>query len=508
MSKAKKGIAVVAACAVVIAVAVSTLGATSAVTTEAPQEVDNRARVETRLPEIGNIVVQGEFIGTVDPDQQVTIYPKASGEVLSVNYSVGDTVEAGDILIEIDSEALRLSIAQTQATISSAEAKAEFSLSMAEKKLENQEYNIDEGIDAEILQAEAAIKTAENTILSCEHEVSNTRRDIRDLRDDKLQVPDGSSYDEYIEAKQRLLSTAEVKLEGAQTALQQAQTSLEALRELKKQQTASEQDNVELAKLNTDFSDQRIAVQKLQNDLKNYTVRAPISGVIEQRNIDPYGIASPSGPVFVISNKDVMNISFNVSETTLDHMQIGDKVTLDKNGVTFEGTISEINTMVNAQSGLYTIKAMVENPPVSLHSGSSVKVFAETQKAENEILVPIDFLYYDGGAPYVYIAENGVARKVFVETGIANDESIQILSGISKSDQIITTWNSNLADGAEIVLRGEESGANDSPAAVTSEAEESSADESTAASAPAEGEESEVDDSPAASTSESEEAPA
>jgi len=59
--------------------------------------------VSTITPRIGDIVVIGEYIGTIQPNQQVSVIPGIPGEVKSVHFAVGDRVEAGDILFTIDS---------------------------------------------------------------------------------------------------------------------------------------------------------------------------------------------------------------------------------------------------------------------------------------------------------------------------------------------------------------------------------------------------------------------
>jgi RND family efflux transporter MFP subunit len=190
----------------------------------------------------------------------------------------------------------------------------------------------------------------------------------------------------------------------------------------------------------------------MENDLKNYVVTANISGFIESRSQDPQDMAAPQAPMFVISNKDSMTVAFNVPEKALLNMNIGDSVKIEKNDAVYTGTITETASSVDPRSGLFTVKATLNNPPETLLTGSAVKVSAETQKAGNSIVVPIDAVYYESGAPYVFIAENGFAKKVSIETGIANDKDIQVLSGLAASDLVIVTWNSNLRDGSELII--------------------------------------------------------
>lgn len=64
--------------------------------------------------------------------------------------------------------------------------------------------------------------------------------------------------------------------------------------------------------------------------------------------------------------------------------------------------------------------------------------------------IPVDSVYYSGGDAYVYTYDNGTVHQVPVEVGIYDSQLAQILSGISMSDQVITTWSSELYEGSQV----------------------------------------------------------
>ena len=67
--------------------------------------------------------------------------------------------------------------------------------------------------------------------------------------------------------------------------------------------------------------------------------------------------------------------------------------------------------------------------------------------------LPVDCVYYDGGDAYVYTYENGTVHKVPVEVGIYDSERAEIVSGISEDNLVITTWTSELTEGALVTLQ-------------------------------------------------------
>jgi len=417
------------------------------------EETSTDIVVDTMTPVVGSIYVTGEFVGTVEPSQQVSVYPKASGEVLNTYYNVGDMVEKGAVLLQINSSTLQNTIAQTQASLSTSAAKAQLNLEMAEKDLENYYSGVEEGYNSALLSAEATVESAEKKVELASSNLWSQRHTYTSAKNGET---DTDYSDQELQALKDKISQLEIELESAQLSLEQAEANLEAVKKQVQEKADSAVDSVALAELNADLTQQYLALEQLESQLSDYSVTAPISGVIEQREIDPYDMASTASAVYVISNKDAMTVSFNVSETTLSYMRVGDTVTVDKNGNTCTGYITEVASMVDSSSGLFTIKATVETSSFELLSGSTVKIYATTQKVEDEMLVQIDSIYYEDGNPYVYVYENGTAVQRFVETGISDDSQIQILSGLSYSDQVISTWSSHLANGAEVVLVGSE----------------------------------------------------
>lgn len=73
---------------------------------EAEPEYEHRPTVSTVMPETGDIFLYAELTGTIEPQSKAAVIPKMGGEVLEVHFQAGDYVEAGTVLLTIDSDAL------------------------------------------------------------------------------------------------------------------------------------------------------------------------------------------------------------------------------------------------------------------------------------------------------------------------------------------------------------------------------------------------------------------
>lgn len=217
----------------------------------------------------------------------------------------------------------------------------------------------------------------------------------------------------------------------------------------------SAQAQVESAKVG--MSAAQVGIDSAQYQVDMYTLTAPISGVIEAVNVEDHGFASSGNPAFVISNKNTMTITFHVSEGIRNTFQIGQQIQVDRSGKIYDAAITEIGTMLDASSGLFQVKASVDDVDGGLLTGSTVKIIADTYAQEDALLIPYDAVYYDDSQSYVYVAENGKAVRKNIETGIFNETTITVLSGLTAQDQLIVSWSSNLRDGADVSLKDAES---------------------------------------------------
>ena len=77
-------------------------------------------------------------------------------------------------------------------------------------------------------------------------------------------------------------------------------------------------------------------------------------------------------------------------------LNIGDPVTVEKNGTDYSGAISEIGSMVDASTGLFKVKATLGDAD-GLASGTMVKVYVTAEKADNVMVVPADCVNYSNG---------------------------------------------------------------------------------------------------------------
>lgn len=425
---------------------------------ETVQEADSAVLVEAQAAGRDTLVLSNQFVGNVSPQEQVYVIPFASGTVTEVNYNVGDYVNAGDVLFKIDDEGAQLQLTQAQLSATSAQQQVDMANGASQQSTDLQ-------LQSAQVQAQSAYEQAQIAYV----QAKDAYDDYCDLEDDIDELEDAieaaaavsggnAANIAQMQAELASLNAAVAKMEaaGVEQAFWRAESAYEAAEaglDISNQSTALTQGDIREStkeQSQTSLALAQLGVESAELALSYYTVTAPISGVIQSRSVEVNGIAASSSPAFVIANENTMTVTFNVSESVMKTLQIGDAVKVERNGVLYDGNITEVGVAVNQQTGLFIVKATVMADGESLPSGVSVKVSSDTYSAENEIIIPYDAVYFENEGAYVYTVKDGHAVKTYVTTGIFDDTRIQIIDGISEGDIVITSWSPRLLDGVEV----------------------------------------------------------
>lgn len=363
--------------------------------------------VDGVMPSQGDVVVNTSYIGKIVPKESVLVYPTVSGTVDKINYQVGSQVSAGDVLFEIDDTA------------------AQNAISEAEKNYEDTKKEID--------QAKSETKNKEDETRKEELSALADRRDAAKKLYDSLKKTEGVSKDD--------LSLAEEAYKNAQKDYESASKTTGSTTTSSTQETAYSQ-KLEEAQAQIDAA-------KAEADA--YQVKTPINGVVESVNIVEGDLVSVRRATFVISNKDNMEVTFKVTEAGKNALNSGDKIQVEKDGMTYEASITEIGVTAEEESNLFEVRAAL-GAGSAFSTGMSVTVYADTQKASDVLKIPYDALYFQGDKTYVYCVREKKAVKTEVKVGMMNGEEAEILEGLTGEDIVISTWSPQLKHGASVEL--------------------------------------------------------
>ena len=196
----------------------------------------------------------------------------------------------------------------------------------------------------------------------------------------------------------------------------------------------------------------QVQLDTLQKSISDCAVKAPLTGVVTQRNVEIGGFASAAAPAYVVMDLSKIKVEVGVSETVLNTIKIGDKVDVLMTAVSelpLEGTVSTVSPAAG-QTGMYTVKIELDNADGIIKSGMMAEVSFTAESAEDTIVLPRNSVITKDDETYVYVVENGTAKKVPVELGIEAADTIEITKGLKDGDDVVTKGQTYISDGEEV----------------------------------------------------------
>ena len=414
------------------------------------QEAVSAVLVDAQAAGRGTLVLSNQFVGTISPEESVYIIPLAQGTVTDTFFEVGDEVKEGDVLFKIDDSMAKLQLDQAKLSYASAQQQADSALTTQQESANIQLETSVSGAEANYVAAQVQWKNAGDAVDTLEDAVNKAKKAVKQLKDAGAPQEAIDEANKALKDLKEKKSQAELAFNAAEAAYNYATATYEAAKSSKELTQGEILDDTK-EQLGTSLQLAKLGVESAELALSYYQVTTPISGKVIAKNVEVNGMATSASYAYVIAGEDTMTVTFQVSESIMNTLQQGQKIMIERNGAEFEGVITEIGNAVNMQTGLFQIKAAVHASGTQLPSGVSVKITSETYTAKDQILVPYDAVYYESqGGRYVYTVQNGHAVKTYVNTGIFDDNSMEIIDGISEGDIVITSWSPRLIDGVEV----------------------------------------------------------
>lgn len=208
----------------------------------------------------------------------------------------------------------------------------------------------------------------------------------------------------------------------------------------------------QLDNMKTQLAAAKSRLDRSRKMLDDAVVKAPMSGIINARYIEPGSLIAPNAPLFDIVNDSQLKVMVGVPETKVKLLSKGQKVTATNSaepGKTYTGAISFVG--VKTDRGLNYPVEIVLDKDSSLRAGMYLKVLFSDNTLREGILIPRKAIVGSAKAANVYVVENGKAVQKEVVLGEMIGDKVEILEGISAGEQVISAGIMNVADGTEVV---------------------------------------------------------
>lgn len=429
--------------------------------------------VYTQKVSIGDIDTQLNISGKVMSEEKVTLFAPAEAKIEEIEVDKGDVVKTGDVLLCFDQEAVAYAKqkSELEGKISSADynsnvqynneqraklTQAEADIAQYQAEVDNYERYVEDltngitdvtalkradlyakiySVEKEMNAYELAMQIPEDDTdfdaltrkkVEKQNELNKLNNELSLLSDYKTEY----GWEDLLTQAKKDLADCEERLAEAKS----AKTSAEAALENGSKMTGYELNKEKAALETTD------AQKKYEQALNGFT--AGFNGVISKVDAVEGASVQEGAELMTLESIDDVCVEFQASKYALETLSIGQPAEITISGKSYTGTVSKINHIAEENnSGTATVAARVhiDNPDENIFLGLDAKLKILTASEQGVLQVPVEAVNVDSQGEFCYLIENGVLVKKYVTIGISSETYIQIVEGLSKDQEIVTT---------------------------------------------------------------------
>ena len=209
----------------------------------------------------------------------------------------------------------------------------------------------------------------------------------------------------------------------------------------------------ELENAETSAKTAKAEMENAQLQLSRCTVTAPMSGVIRRLDAKVGLLLNVADPIARILEIDRVKALIGIPESDVDTVRNVDEVQLTiqaLNNLVVKGRKHVLASSPNNAARLYNLELAIPNPEGRLLPGMFVRGEIVKEVAENALSIPLYTVITRNGERFVYVEEDGLAKRRPVELGILEGWRVQVKKGLFPGDRVIVEGHRNVEEGQKL----------------------------------------------------------
>ncbi len=373
--------------------------------------------VEAAHPTVGPISDEIAADAILAPISAAAISPRVSAPIRAEYVQRGAHVHRGQLLVSLDDRDLQGSALESSGALLSAQA----NLTATTQTTIPEEVK---KAELDLAQQKAALAVA-----------SRTARERQALY--KQGALSGREAD--------AASAAEVQAQAAYDATRQHAALLEQTTRLTDQQAAQGQ-----------LTSAQGRLENAQAQISFASLRSPIDGVVTDRPLFPGETAAAGTPVITVMDTSSLLAKLHLAQASAQKLRLGRSARVTVPGLEhpLDATVSFISPALDPGSTTVEVWLKLPNSDGRLKVGTPVHAVLEGRTVPNALQVPVSAIVPadDGSTNLVVVQPDGTTKKQPVTVGLRTADTVQILSGVSVRDSVVTQGGYGLDDGTKVVV--------------------------------------------------------
>ncbi len=214
----------------------------------------------------------------------------------------------------------------------------------------------------------------------------------------------------------------------------------------------------ELDRAKADLDRDAARVETIRARLAKTRIVAPFGGIVGARRVSPGDVLTSASALVNVESIDPLKLEFEVPERYLPLLAVNQSVNVRVTAFPdrrFPGIVYFIDPRVTSANRAVPVKARVPNTAEVLHPGMYANVELVVQDKPGAITVPEQALIPQGDQVFVFrVKKGGTVELVPVRTGIRSAGVVEIASGLSAGDRVVSAGHQKIGPGSKVVPFG------------------------------------------------------
>lgn len=235
-----------------------------------------------------------------------------------------------------------------------------------------------------------------------------------------------------------------------------AKTTFDRQQRLWNQKIGSE---LQFLQAQSNYQAQAKAVSQLQKQIEKTSVRAPFSGTIDDVITEQGSVVGAGqSQLMRIVNLDRMYIETDVPEKYINHISKNKKVQVEFPvlGKSMNSIVRQVGNYINPANRTFKIEIPIPNKDKNIKPNLTARLRINDYSNQRALLIPQGIISENAnGEQFVYVIKNEnatIAKKIIIKTGKTQGDIIEILSGLSDGDEIISEGARSVTDGQTVKI--------------------------------------------------------
>ncbi|MCF7935055.1 MAG: efflux RND transporter periplasmic adaptor subunit [Synergistales bacterium] len=256
-----------------------------------------------------------------------------------------------------------------------------------------------------------------------------------------------------LESAKASLDNAEVEYNRYKTLVDKGYATTQ---QLDAKETAYTQAKAQVRLARASVQRQRSVLKEQRVLLTEYTLNSPIDGtLLDDYDHTPGEMISPSTPVAHVGVIQRLKAVLNPEAAKARNVRKGMKASVTTDSVpgrTYRAEVIQVASQVDADTRTIEVKLLVDNRDGELKPGMFGRAKLIVTEARNALVVPQDACLESNGQCHVFVARDGVARRVEVVTGPSDGRHVVVEQGLSAGDLVILSDMETLQEGDRVSI--------------------------------------------------------